>query len=77
MNATYYLMLGVGPWREVTEQEYVAAERSAGFHPKSGRPQDKPSTSSFSNAYVQGKVRFNLRGSLKPSFKTVGADGNT
>lgn len=72
MKAQHYLKLGAGPWREVTEQEYVAAERSAGFHPKSSLPQDKPATSSFSKAgVVEGKTRYNLSGIINPVMRPV------
>lgn len=41
---------------EVTQAEYVRAERAAGFHPKHGMPLDKPCTASFSAHGIRGSV---------------------
>jgi hypothetical protein len=72
MNASYYLKIGQGmPWREVTEERYVEAEREAGFYPKANMPKDKPCTSSFSANNIHGKIRYDLRGVINPMFKQV------
>lgn len=73
MKATFYLKDGPGkPWREVTETEYVAAERAAGFQPKPEMPDGTHATGSFSIADgVSGKVRYDLRGVINPVFNAV------
>jgi hypothetical protein len=77
VKATYYLKGGPGAnWREVTEAEFVQAERVAGFAPKPSLPQDKPATNGFVVAGgVQGKVRYDLRGTLNPVFNAVEEQG--
>ena len=42
-------------WTEVTVEEFVRAERMAGFHNTLGRP-DLPATSSFGAGPVQGRT---------------------
>ena len=43
-----------GEWREVTKAEYVAAERHAGFHNTTGRP-DEPATAAWGgNSGISG-----------------------
>jgi hypothetical protein len=49
----YYLR----KWEEVTEKEYVDAERAEGFHNTLGQP-DKPATSSFSGKTYEGRQGF-------------------
>jgi hypothetical protein len=73
----YYLRMGPQhPWREVTEETYVQAERDQDIYPDAGRPQDKPASSSFGvSGGVQGKVRYDLRGALTPSFKMTESAG--
>lgn len=68
-KATYYLNKGPnGRYEEVTMDEFVQAERAAGFHPKAGTPIGKPATGGFigSNG-VNGKVfyKIDLTGSFK------------
>ena len=72
MISHYYLKQPGDAWKEVTETEYVQAERAAGFRAKDSLPQDKPATSSFGHSDgLQGKVRYDLKGALKPSFNAV------
>lgn len=41
--------------REVTKEEYVRAERKAGFHNTMGQP-NEPATASFSDGKVSGRM---------------------
>lgn len=41
--------------REVTKEEFVAAERKAGFHNTMGQPLE-PATASFSNGKISGRT---------------------
>ncbi len=65
----YYLNTGPnGRYQEVTLEEYVAAERAAGFHPKDGLPVGKPATGGFTGGNgVNGKILSKVN--LKPAFK--------
>lgn len=47
--------------REVTKEEYVGAERHAGFHNTMGRPHE-PATASFSANGVSGRIRYGRAG---------------
>lgn len=47
-RALYFLQSGDGPEVEVTMEEFVAAERRAGFYNTMGR-QDLPATAGFSD----------------------------
>jgi hypothetical protein len=56
----YYLSEDDGnTWDEVTKEEYVRAERAAGFHNTMGRP-DEPATAGFSssNYHKRGRLRY-------------------
>ncbi|AXG66273.1 hypothetical protein SEA_ANNADREAMY_188 [Streptomyces phage Annadreamy] len=46
-------------WVEVTKEEFVRAERAAGFHNTMGRP-DEPATGGFSSSSYRkrGRVRY-------------------
>jgi hypothetical protein len=50
-------------WTEVTKEEYVRAERAAGFRNTLGRPEE-PATAGFSstNYHKVGKVRYITEG---------------
>lgn len=43
--------------KEVTKQEFIKAERSAGFSPKSGNPEDC-ATGGFGANGIKGTVRY-------------------
>lgn len=49
------LQFGDGPWREVSQSEYLAAERAAGFRPKPGC--GPYVTGSFSHGEMRGRHR--------------------
>jgi hypothetical protein len=53
----YFLQYGDGPVTEVTMEEFVQAERAAGFHNTMGEP-DRPATAGFSGGNVRGTVRY-------------------
>jgi hypothetical protein len=55
---TYYVALGDGPMRQVSKDEYVAAERAAGFYPKS-RTEGQVATAGFGGNGISGKVVYN------------------
>jgi hypothetical protein len=44
------------PWTEVTRDQWIAAERGAGFHPKGGG--HRPATGGFSGGGVEGRIKF-------------------
>lgn len=44
-------------WTQATKAEYVAAERSAGFHNTLGQPEE-PATSSWSSGGCAGRMAF-------------------
>jgi len=52
----YFVKDGEGPEREVTQDEYVATERSAGFRPKPGCGPE--ATASFSSGRLSGRVEY-------------------
>ena len=51
MEGRYWLSDVIHPpqWREVTKEEYVRAERQAGFHNSMGYP-DEPATAAFGDS---------------------------
>ncbi len=51
----YFLSIFDGPKQEVTKAQWVAAERSAGFH--GGRP-GEPSTGGFGNGTISGTIEY-------------------
>lgn len=53
-------------WVEVTMEQFVKAERTAGFHNRLGRP-DLPATAGFSGGGVQGKVDYPRASELTPT----------
>jgi hypothetical protein len=55
-HSRYYLQLGNGPEREVTESEFIAAEQACGFYPKVGC--GPIATSGFSMGDVHGRVKY-------------------
>jgi hypothetical protein len=59
MRARYFLSIsGVeDSEKEVTKEQFVRAERAAGFRNTMGRP-DEPATGSFSNGAVSGRVEY-------------------
>jgi len=59
MRPRYFIQPDVGdfPWAEVSEEEWVQAERSAGFHNTLGRP-DRPATAGFSGSGIRGRVTY-------------------
>lgn len=56
--AKYFLSINdvEGSEKEVTKEQFVRAERNAGFRPKRGLPADEPCTSGFSNGQVMGRI---------------------
>ena len=57
-NERWFLKGIVGPWIEVTQKEWVAKERSAGFRPK-GEDHGQPATGGFGGNNVSGR-RINM-----------------
>lgn len=57
----YHLRYNAGEWIEVTMEDYVKAERAAGFHNTLGEP-DQPATVMFNGKdgphTVQGKTTY-------------------
>lgn len=53
---TYFLRVaGIdAAWQEVTQEQFVKAERAAGFHPKPGG--GPVATHGFSNGAIEGRV---------------------
>ena len=56
----YYLALDLGDsepdWKEVTREQFIRAERAAGFRSKFG--DDHPATAGFSSGNTRGRVRY-------------------
>jgi len=52
---SYFLEHSIFGKKEVTKEEWVQAERSAGFHPKCGG--DGPATGGFSGNGISGSIR--------------------
>ena len=57
MGYRYYLAYDVvdPQWQEVSKEEFVQAERAAGFNNTMGQP-DEPATSGFGGHGVRGRV---------------------
>ena len=53
----YWLTDGAEPEREVSMEEWVAAERAAGFHNTMGRPEE-PGTAAWSAGHMSGRVEY-------------------
>lgn len=51
----YFLEHSIFGKKQVTKEEWVSAERSAGFHPKYGG--DGPATGGFSGNGISGSIR--------------------
>jgi hypothetical protein len=56
-KAEYYLIHPQLGEKEVTKEEFIKAERSAGFYPKSGNPNDC-ATGGFGYDGLQGSVKY-------------------
>jgi len=54
-NNSYFLEHPVFGSKEVTKEEWISAERAAGFHPKFGG--DGPATGGFSGNGMSGSIR--------------------
>ena len=57
MSDRYFLKTDWTNWKEVTKEQWVRAERSAGFHNTMGQP-DEPGTGGFSAYGVCGKLLY-------------------
>jgi hypothetical protein len=57
----FYLTEDSGPEQEVSMEEWVAAEREAGFNNTMGRP-DLPATAGFSGKRISGRVEYGTGG---------------
>ena len=55
MDERYWLRENKRAWREATREEFISAERAAGFHPKSG---EGVATGGFSNGALEGRVTY-------------------
>ena len=51
----YFIREGDGPWRAVSKQSWVNAERRADFHNTMGQPTE-PATGGFSGRGIQGSL---------------------
>ena len=59
MKNKYYLKAGwQDKYTEATKEEFIKAERAAGFRSKFGR--DHLATGGFSDSSVRGRIEFNL-----------------
>lgn len=56
-DVRYYLKCGDGAERKVTQDEFVRAERTAGFRPKPGC--GPVATGGFSSGVLAGRVEYN------------------
>ena len=52
----YWLKADWGSWTEVTQAQFVAAERAAGFRPKPGL--GPVATGGFSSGSIHGAIRY-------------------
>jgi hypothetical protein len=52
----YFLKVGRDPWREVDENEFISAERLAGFTPPSGYDHAQRATDGFYGGGVRGRA---------------------
>lgn len=59
MNVRYFVRALSLPWAEVSMEDFVRAERAAGFHNTLGRP-DLPATGGFGNGSMQGCVVYDV-----------------
>ena len=55
MNNRYFLKTEWTPWKEVTKEQWVGAERRAGFINTLGTP-DEPGTSGFGGHGISGMI---------------------
>ncbi len=49
----FWLRIRFSSWNEVTRDEFIQAEKNAGFYSKDGHG---PATAGFSNNMLQGKI---------------------
>mgnify|MGYP001562460708 CR=1 FL=1 len=56
MEARYWLRVSGLPWQEATLEQFVQAERGAGFRPKPGC--GPIATGGFSSGSVEGRVTY-------------------
>ena len=74
----YWLREGNDPWKEVFEEEFIKAERSAGFYPKSGNGVAtggfSSSRSRFEGRVTYGEITQDKRG-WDPDFFSVASKG--
>lgn len=56
MKERYWLRISGHAWQEATKDQFVQAERSAGFRPKPGC--GDVATGGFSNGSLQGRVTY-------------------
>lgn len=54
----YFLTRKGEPEIEVTEAEFVVAERANGFYPEDGGDENKPATGGFGNSRIRGRIDF-------------------
>lgn len=59
----YFLREGNGEWRVVGKQDWVRAERAAGFHNKTGKD-DEPGTGGFAATKYDGRVPYSVDGRI-------------
>ena len=67
MTPRYYLTIGTQPEAEVTEEEFVRAERRAGFHPKPGC--GPVATGGFGSGAIKGRVDYSDPLPARPSLQ--------
>ena len=65
MSVRYFLKTDWTSWKEVTKEQWVSAERSAGFRPKGGG--DGCATGGFSGHGVRGRI---ISDNIKPESYT-------
>jgi hypothetical protein len=72
MEPTYFLRTAWdSEWAEVTKNQFICAERDAGFYPKSGK-EDECATGGFGSAFgVSGRIIYNEE-EIKMSKKSLG-----
>ncbi len=51
----YWLRISGLAWQEATQEQFMAAERTAGFYPKTG---SGVATGGFGNGVIQGRVTY-------------------
>lgn len=56
MNTKYYLSIANGPEQEVTQEQFIEAERDAGFYPKPGC--GPIAIDEFESGIITGRVEY-------------------